>query len=453
MRRFLDSFHARVGDLWWYSLMIFVACRSGDVIQAFIGLWLVPKYVGTVELGAVMPLQNLSGFFAMPLAVLAAVFAKFVNIYAAQNELRKVKSLIQWTISIGCTLFLACSFGAFLLLPFFYERLRIAPGLLSFLILFAGAVGCLSSLFTNALQGLKSFTVLSVTNVISAPLRLITLLIAMPFRPLSGYVLGQTTPSLCSSLIAFSHLRRKFASVIPDSSWRSDLGKMLRYALPMAVWTVGCSIYATFQATIIRQRLPEVESAAFYMFSKFAELAGCLSLSLFVVLFPLASESHETGDENRRILHQSTLGTLIFSLLLTIFLGVCGKHAFGYVAEWRQYLPLVTLLVPFALSTGFSYATATYVTYEMACNRFLPIWIVIPMNLAWLGILASLMGIDYYVQMLPANVIETVKGWHMARLDMIAWLGLAYSILQFLLVGGACELRHRNKSNSQPNAV
>jgi len=34
-----------VGDLWWYSAMIFLACRFGDIINAFIGLWLVPKYI------------------------------------------------------------------------------------------------------------------------------------------------------------------------------------------------------------------------------------------------------------------------------------------------------------------------------------------------------------------------------------------------------------------------
>lgn len=38
MKAFLDRLHNRLGDLWWYSLMIFVACRSGNVIQAFIGM-------------------------------------------------------------------------------------------------------------------------------------------------------------------------------------------------------------------------------------------------------------------------------------------------------------------------------------------------------------------------------------------------------------------------------
>ena len=85
MRKLLDRLHSKLGDLWWYSLMIFVACRSGDVIQAFIGLWLVPKYVGTEELGAVLPLQQLSNLFAVPLAVLATALAKNVNTYATRG--------------------------------------------------------------------------------------------------------------------------------------------------------------------------------------------------------------------------------------------------------------------------------------------------------------------------------------------------------------------------------
>ena len=108
MRKLLDRLHSKLGDLWWYSLMIFVACRSGDVIQAFIGLWLVPKYVGTEELGAVLPLQQLSGLFAVPLAILATVFAKYVNTYATRGEYGKVKSFIRDVLLAACGVFLVC---------------------------------------------------------------------------------------------------------------------------------------------------------------------------------------------------------------------------------------------------------------------------------------------------------------------------------------------------------
>ena len=77
----LKELHKKTGDFWWYSILIFTACRSGDIIQAFIGLWLVPRYVGQDELGVVLPLQQLCGLFAVPLSVLAVVFSKYVNTY------------------------------------------------------------------------------------------------------------------------------------------------------------------------------------------------------------------------------------------------------------------------------------------------------------------------------------------------------------------------------------
>ena len=103
-----QKLHSRLGDFWWYSLMLFVACRSGDAIQAFIGLWLVPKYVGAEELGAVIPLQSLAGLFAAPLAVIATVFAKYVNVYATRGETGKVKCFIRDVIGVSCLVFLVC---------------------------------------------------------------------------------------------------------------------------------------------------------------------------------------------------------------------------------------------------------------------------------------------------------------------------------------------------------
>ena len=45
LREKLKALHARMGDFWWYSLLLFCACRFADVLNAFVGLWLVPKYV------------------------------------------------------------------------------------------------------------------------------------------------------------------------------------------------------------------------------------------------------------------------------------------------------------------------------------------------------------------------------------------------------------------------
>ena len=43
--KLISTLHEKLGDLWWYTILLFIAQRMGDVINMFIGLWLVPKYV------------------------------------------------------------------------------------------------------------------------------------------------------------------------------------------------------------------------------------------------------------------------------------------------------------------------------------------------------------------------------------------------------------------------
>ena len=112
--KLLRNIKARLGEFWWYSLLVFLACRSGDVIQAFIGLWLVPAKVSPDELGAVLPLQQFASVVALPLCILLAPLSRFLSIYAARGEYGKVKRLLQTAFYmaglIAVVLFLAARF-------------------------------------------------------------------------------------------------------------------------------------------------------------------------------------------------------------------------------------------------------------------------------------------------------------------------------------------------------
>ena len=154
-----------------------------------------------------LPLQQLTSFLTVPLAVLATVFAKYVNTYATRGEYGKVKGFIRDVFAATAVLFALCIGGAYLIIPHFYVRLNVASGMLTVLILAAGFAGNVSNLFASALQGLKMFRTITVQSLISAPIRLATLLVAMPIRALSGYILGQTTPPAACSVLAFCSLR------------------------------------------------------------------------------------------------------------------------------------------------------------------------------------------------------------------------------------------------------
>ena len=429
-----DKLHARLGDLWWYSLMIFVACRSGDAIQAFIGLWLVPKYVGTEELGAVLPLQQLSGLFTVPLAVLATVFAKYVNVYATRGEFGKVRSFIRDVFRVSVALFAVCIGAAYLIVPHFYARLNIASGLLTALILAAGFAGNVASLFTSALQGLKMFKTITVQNLVSAPVRLVTLLVAMPVRALSGYVLGQATPPAACSLLAFGSLRRRLAPHPCDPSWRRDLPEILRYLAPVAVYTVLSAILASICTTVYRQRLPEVESAAHYVLTRFAETVSYVGASMMFVLFPLSAEAHERGRETPAALRRTVWATLVVTAAAALLFWGLGGRLLALSPVWRAYAAYADLLPPLAVIMGASVVITATVTYEMACRRFGAAALILAANAVWAALLVGLAGIGFFRGVLPDAAVSFVESLRVNRLAVFTWASLVSAFLQLALL-------------------
>lgn len=430
MRKLLDRLHSKLGDLWWYSLMIFVACRSGDVIQAFIGLWLVPKYVGQEELGAVLPLQQLSGLFAVPLAILATVFAKYVNTYATRGEYGKVKSFIRDVLLTACGVFLVCIVVAYLIIPHFYIRLNVTSGMLTVLVLAAGFATNIASIFTAALQGLKKFKTMTVQNLISAPIRLITLLVAMPFRALSGYILGQATPPASCSILAAISLHKDLKSIPLDTSWRKDLPEIWKYLWPVAVYMGTSLLCASITTTVYRQRLPEVESAAYYLLSRFSEIAGYIGSSMAVILFPLAAEAHERNTESFLILQHTVRATLSVSILTAVIFAGTAKTIIALDATWAAYLGYARLLPVLTLTVGFSTTVGAIVSYEMACRRFAAALIVSVFNLTWPAVLISLTGYKAFCDILPAASIDFIESLRLTQLSSLSYLSFAvYAIL------------------------
>ena len=427
MKALLDRLHAKLGDLWWYSLMIFIACRSGDVIQAFIGLWLVPKYVGPDELGAVLPLQQLSNLFAVPLAVLATVFAKYVNTYATRGEYGKVKSFIHDVLWTACGVFLICIAVAYLVIPHFYVRLNVASGMLTILILVAGFASNIANLFTAALQGLKKFKTMTIQNLISAPIRLATLLVAMPIRALSGYILGQATPPATCSLLAAWSLHKDLKSIPIDTSWRKDLPEIWRYLWPIGIYMVFTTLLGTIHSSIFRQRLPAVESAAYYMLSRFAEIAGYFGTTLMIVLFPLASEAAERGSSRMRILQHTIFGTLGSTIIIATIFSFCSEKIFSILSEWSDYKPYAGLLPVITLSAGLQSLVFALIVFGFAARRFLCAMFFIATNLIFVAFLISFTGYEFFRGCLADAIVNWMGSFQIARLSVL--VNLTFTIL------------------------
>ena len=115
--------------------MLFCACRAADLLNAFVGLWLVPKYVDPSELGAVMPLTQFANFLAIPVAAFANTFRNELTRLSINKEFGKLKTLMRGVfVATAVFLFVAIVVARFTL-PLFLERIRIVEGSLGLVII------------------------------------------------------------------------------------------------------------------------------------------------------------------------------------------------------------------------------------------------------------------------------------------------------------------------------
>ena len=444
MNGLLHRLREKCGDFWWYAALIFIACRSGDAIQAFIGLWLVPHYVPQSELGAALPLLQIGGAFGLPLSILIIPFSRWLTLYAARGEYGKVKRMLSLAFRSVFVAFAVLLLSAQFVLPHFFERLRIVEGSLGVLIICTGLIGPFSTVFSNALQGLKRFKTIALMNAAGAPVRLVVMLVTMPFRALAGYMLGQLSAPALNIAIAFVALRNELgAAVRAVPLGRDDVRAMLRYTLPVAANLIVCTMSGTWQAVLIRQRLPEIESAGFYVISRLAEIAAYAGMSLSVVVFPLVAEAHEKGERGNGLLWRLLGGTFLPGLAVALLFACCGRMILSSVPLWRDYAVYSVLLTLYTLRLSICATYGAFSTYEIAAGRFRFLWYWIPFVLIETGALVALTGYGAFTGILPDRVVDWMKSVSAARLDFFIWWLLCCATAQMLAV--VCHILWRTR--------
>lgn len=432
MTDILQKVKARLGPLWWYTIILFCIQRLGDAINMVVGLYLVPKYVPQQELGAVLPLTKVGAVLALPLAILLIPFKKFLNTYATHGEYGKVKQLLLDMFVLSSLLAAGALVYARFCMPYVFERMRVVDGRLGVLIVISGVIGALAPVFSTTLEALKRFRLIAITSLFSAPLRLVTMLICMPIRALSGYFVGQIVPDLFGMGVALWRLWHLLgARVKTVAYWATDGKAMIRYAIPVAVMLVFGMLVTVTEAFVIRHRLPDIESAAYYMISRFTEIGNYMGSTVILVLFPLVAERHERGETSTRMLYQS-LGLIIGGgVLLTIGFYFLGRPLLSLVPAWSVYSAFAPQMALLSVIVCLRSASWCYMTHEIACNRFAYVYYCSLLNVMEVIALYSLTGYTFFKPYVPASWITWVAELQPGQLGFILWMFCFFSALGF----------------------
>lgn len=387
MRSILTKLHLRLGDFWWYSLMIFCAMRAADLMNAFVGLYLVPKYVDSAELGAVMPLAQFANFLAIPAAVFATTFRQELTALANERAFGKMKTLMRGVFIATALFFFIAMIVSRFVLPEFLSRLRIAEGSLGFVILAASFVSTFAPVYTNALQTLKKFKAYSYINIISAPIRLLTMLVMMPFRALTGYFVGQaSTPafSIGASIIAL----RKELAVPAEVYWtREILQRVSGLFTVFAIYAMLTGLPPLIEATTIRQCLPADESAAYYMVTRFADLSTILTTTLCFTIFPFAAEFAAKGKDTRPLILKCMGATVLFTSSLAIFFALFGASILKILPQGDIFAPYAWAIPAVIGLSTLAQCGSYFTSARIAANRLGFMAWMIPLHVIYGGVL------------------------------------------------------------------
>ena len=434
--RIKELIKARLGELWWYTIVLFFTQQIGAVINAFIGLWLVPQYVPQEQLGVVLPLTSISAMIGLPLSILLIPFMRFLSLYMANGEEGKVKALLWDAFALtGLTLLLMLGLTR-VCLPSLFMRMRVEDGRLSLLIICSATIGSLAPVLSTVLQALKKFRIISIMSVLGAFLRLGTLWLVLPLRGLSGYFVGQIVPSAFSIITTLYLLRRYFGKRLERVSyWNDDMKEILRYVGWFAIFSLCSMLATTVENFVIRHRLSSVDSAAYYMISRFSEIVISLGLISSSVLFPLMVERHTQKDDS----HKGLLGqALILQLVGGLFFSV-GMVLFAYLLfklkqDWHVYTGYMPHLIVLCLISVMRSLSYCYAMHELALSRF---GFIAPFSLICLGEAAVLYGGTGYAafsQWIPSGLFEIISRHNPCQLPFILLVMCASTVVMLCYV-------------------
>ena len=441
--------HAKMGDFWWYSMMIFLACRAADLLNAFVGLWLVPKYVDPEELGAILPLANFANFVALPVGAFAATFRNEVSRLASGRELGKLKTLMKGVfIAAAAFLFVALALTRFVL-PAYMTRLRIVEGSLGTIIVFSSFVGVVSPIFGNALQSLKRFRSYSLISVVSAPIRLVAMLVAMPLRAISGYFVGQTAPPAFSMLAAVFFLRKDL-SVKAEPYWTRDVVR--RFAGLFAVFAASGAVFGfttLVESTVLRQRLPALDSAAYYMVTRFSDIANFLSTTLAFTIFPFAADAAARNGDTRPLVVKASLATAAFGAALAAAFGAFGARLMSVMPHGSAYAAFAWAIPCLIGINVMNAATNYYTTVQTAACRFGFLKLMLPLNLLYAAALLFVTGHGYFSGILPPAWTAFLDAHPVGTLEaMVTWMA-AFTVSKLLACAALMALERRGGGNGK----
>ena len=370
-----------------HAILLFLAMRIGDFVNVAAGMWFVPKYVKPEDIGAVLPITSFATFLSLPLFAFAMTVMKESASLAATGEQGRIKSLLCGVFVAVAAATVAILGGTVVLMPRFLELMRVSNGMAGFLVVAAAFLGCVAPVYTDALQSLKRFSALAIIEIAGSVVRFLVMIATMPVRALAGYFAGQAALPVFRITGSVFMLYRDM-SVSAEPFWNRDairrmtvtFGLILAYqSMPMAA--------SLLEQSIIRTALPSVDSAGYYMVSRFADFLHYLTFPLLLVMFPYTAAAARKGASTCPYVIKCSAVTLAVSMLMAVAYAFFGEELLSLMPNGENYIAYVKYMPWLVLVNALTTCQVFYANAEVSAGRFDFLWWFAPLHLIYIGVL------------------------------------------------------------------
>ncbi len=451
----LKALKHKLGPLWWYTALMFGVARLGDIVNLYIGMFLVPSVISQEQLGAVLPLLKFSMLAGVPLLIIVRTGLKFLNVFHVAGEKGKIKAVLRDMMAVTTVLSVAVLGLLWVGRDFLRERLGFEDSQTIWLV---GALGivltCWVPLATMASQGLKRFYGLIVSNLLAPVVRVVAILLLLQRFQVAGYLASSLASSLVVVVFLIWGIRRFWQPGTVAASYRAHRSEILRYMLPIGLFSIALTGQQAMEPWIIRQRLPLEESAAYYIVALLGNIPLFLSTALTPFLFPLVSEQHERRQATHRTQIQVLSIMAAVGGAIVVVYALFGEQILALHPAWRTYLRFAPFVWHFALISTLSAVINLHLWVENACRRFSYLKYFVPTVFVELTVLYALMGWPFFKRWLPDALWQAVDSIIVRDLSFIFLFMLSARLLTVAMVlleirGSKAKRRDRGNSTLQ----
>ena len=377
------------------AIGLFLALRAGDIVNVAAGMWFVPRYVSPDDIGAVLPLASFATFLSLPVFAFAMTIMKESAALAASGERGKVKSLLLGVFAAVSAILLVVLAAAAFVTPRFLGAMRVSDASAGVLVVSAAFLGCVAPVYTDALQSLKRFRALAAVEIGGALFRFFTMVVVMPFRALAGYFAGQAALPVFRIAGSVVALRRDLA-VRSEPFWNAESVRRIALAfLSVLAYQAFPMAASLVEQSVVRTSLPSVDSAGYYMASRFSDILLYLTFPLMLVMFPYTAAAARRNGSTRPYVVKCAAVTLVGAAVLSAVYAACGARLMALMpngANYAQYARFMPLLVA---ATALTSCQVFYTNAEVSAGRFgFLLWLV-PLHVAYPAALCLASSLGY----------------------------------------------------------